>query len=243
MVPMKIGVYGLGRFGSFWASHLAKSFPVCGYSRSAERPTPPGVERVSLEGLFLQSDAVFLCSAISSMEEVLTEIAPLVRPGQLIADTCSVKVQPSRQMESLLPPAVPLLATHPMFGPDSARDGVVGLPIVLHALRDSQTHLEFWKDTFAGQGMRVLLMSPDEHDKAAAYTQGVTHFIGRVLNDMGLKEHPIATQGYQRLLDIVRQTCNDPFQLFIDLQTANPYTQAMRDDLKRSLEHILSQLE
>jgi len=64
-----------------------------------------------------------------------------------------------------------------------------------------------------------------------------------VLDDMGLKGHPIATRGYQRLLDLVQQTCNDPFQLFLDMQNFNPHTAAMRDDLKRSFERISARLD
>ncbi len=130
-----------------------------------------------------------------------------------------------------------------MFGPDSAKLGLEGLPVVLHDLRNAQEPLEFWKTTFSGLGMNVLSLTPEEHDQAAAYTQGVTHFLGRVLDDMGLKPHPIATRGYQRLLDLVQQTCNDPFQLFLDMQHYNPHTPAMRADLKRSLERISARLD
>ncbi len=239
---MRVAVLGLGRFGSFWARHLSRDFEVTAWSRSPEREVPEGVRRVGLEEL-LQADIVWLCPAISSMDAVLREIAPLVRPGQVIADTCSVKLVPSRQMLELLPPHAKLLATHPMFGPDSARNGVQGLPIVLHNLRDAAKELAWWRECFAGQQMRVLELTPDEHDRAAAYTQGVTHLIGRVLSDMGLADHPIATQGYKRLLDLIQQTCNDPFQLFLDMQHANPYTGAMRDDLKASLERTLNRLD
>jgi hypothetical protein len=44
-------------------------------------------------------------------------------------------------------------------------------------------------------------------------------------------------------LDLIQQTCNDPFQLFLDMQHANPYTGAMRDDLKASLERTLNRLD
>ena len=239
---MNVGVYGLGRFGAFWAELLSRHFPVTVWSRNPERPVPPGVRRVSLEALF-EADIVWLCPAISSMDEVLTEIAPLVRPGQTIADTCSVKVYPSGLMESRLPAHARLLATHPMFVPDSAKAGLTGLPVVLHDLRNAAAPLEFWKTAFSGMGMEVLLMTPEEHDRAAAYTQGVTHYLGRVLDDMGLKSHPIATRGYQRLLDLVQQTCNDPFQLFLDMQNYNPHTPEMRADLKRSLERVSSRLD
>ncbi len=239
---MTNGVYGLGRFGAFWAELLSRHFPVTAYSRNPERAVPPGVRRVSLPELF-QADIVWLCPAISSMDEVLTEIAPLVRPGQTIADTCSVKLEPSRLMLEKLPFHASLLATHPMFGPDSAKAGLKGLPVVLHDLRQAAQPLAFWKQTFESLEMEVLLLTPDEHDRAAAYTQGVTHFLGRVLDDMGLKPHPIATRGYQRLLDLVQQTCNDPFQLFLDMQHFNPYTPAMRADVKRSLERISARLD
>jgi prephenate dehydrogenase len=142
-----------------------------------------------------------------------------------------------------LPSHARLLATHPMFGPDSAKAGLTGLPVVLHDLQGASEPLEFWKRTFSELGMNVLLLTPEEHDRAAAYTQGVTHFIGRILDDMGLKSHPIATKGYQRLLDLVQQTCNDPFQLFLDMQNYNPYTPAMRADLMRSLERVSARLD
>lgn len=239
---MNVGVYGLGRFGTFWASLLAQHFPVSAWSRTAPRAAPSGVRLVGLEELF-EADIIWLCSAISAMDEVLDQIAPLVKPGQIIADTCSVKVVPSRQMLDRLPMHARLLATHPMFGPDSAKAGLDGLPVVLHNLRGADEPTAFWRQTFESWGMSVLIMTPDEHDMAAAYTQGVTHFVGRVLDDMGLQPHPIATRGYQRLLDLVQQTCNDPFQLFLDMQRFNPYTTAMRAALKASFDRISSRLD
>ncbi|MEI8094734.1 MAG: prephenate dehydrogenase/arogenate dehydrogenase family protein [Spirochaetales bacterium] len=239
---MHVAVLGLGRFGSFWAHHLSRQLKVTAWSRTAGREAGDRVRLVGLAELF-EADVVWLCPAISALPEVLREIAPYVRPGQVIADTCSVKLQPSRQMLELLPAHAKLLATHPMFGPDSARGGVEGLPLVLHNLRGAEAELAWWKAHFAAQGMRVLELTPDEHDQAAAYTQGVTHLIGRVLSDMGLKDHAIATQGYKRLLDLIQQTCNDPFQLFLDMQHSNPYTSAMREDLKLSLERTLERLD
>lgn len=239
---MIVGVYGLGRFGAFWAELLSRHFEVRAWSRTVDRPTPKGVQRVTLEVLF-ECDIVWLCPAISSLPEVLAEIAPLVRPGQIIADTCSVKLMPAQWMLEILPPSTVLLATHPMFGPDSAKGGLQGLPLVLHDLRGAAESFKFWSRTFSEWGMVVLSMTPDEHDRAAAYTQGVTHYLGRVLDDMGLKPHPIATKGYQRLLDLVQQTCNDPFQLFLDMQNYNPHTSGMRAALKESLERISARLD
>jgi prephenate dehydrogenase len=85
-------------------------------------------------------------------------------------------------------------------------------------------------------------MTPDEHDKMVAYSQGITHYIGRVLSDLNLKPTLINTLGYQKLLEIMQQTCNDSWQLFIDLQKYNPYTKNMRIDLQRSIERIYKSL-
>ena len=86
-------------------------------------------------------------------------------------------------------------------------------------------------------------MSPDEHDRRAAYTQGVTHLVGRILADLGLESSPIATLGYRRLLEIVEQTCHDSWQLFLDLQRYNPYTAEMRHKLRGSIEGVMRRLE
>ena len=78
------------------------------------------------------------------------------------------------------------------------------------------------------------------YDRQAAITQGVTHFLGRVLKDLGVAPSAVATVGYRRLLEIVDQTCNDPWQLFLDLQRFNPHTREMRERLGRSLEAVMA---
>ena len=73
-----------------------------------------------------------------------------------------------------------------------------------------------------------------------AYSQGITHYIGRVLADLNLKNTKINTLGYKKILEIIQQTCNDSWQLFCDLQHFNPYTKKMRKDLHESIEKIYS---
>ena len=65
---MDIGVYGLGRFGSFWAGCLASAgCNVKAYSRS-EHPLPPGVER-GTEDEVLSAPYLFFAVSISSFEK------------------------------------------------------------------------------------------------------------------------------------------------------------------------------
>lgn len=239
---MVVGVYGLGRFGSFWASVLARHFPVKGYSRTAERQVPSGVERAS-EDEVLQCDVLFLAVAISAMDEVLRRIGPKIGNGTIVFDTCSVKMYPIELMKKHLAPQVQVIGTHPMFGPDSGRNGVEGLPIVFCPVRVGEAKAEEWRQLFRSMGLQVKDLTAEEHDREVAFTQGITHFIGRVLEDLNLHPSEIATIGYAKLLEIIEQTCNDPWQLFVDLQRFNPYTADMRVALFTSLKKIKESLE
>ena len=69
------------------------------------------------------------------------------------------------------------MLTHPMFGPDSVSAlGLAGQPIVLDRFRASAEAYAFWRDYFARKRLRVIELSADEHDRLAAYSQGVAHF-------------------------------------------------------------------
>jgi hypothetical protein len=71
----------------------------------------------------------------------------------------------------------------------------------------------------------------------------LTHYLGRVLAELHLPPSEIGSVGYRRLLEIVEQTCNDTWRLFLDLQRFNPYTPAMRRALDRALESLQANLD
>ena len=236
---MKIGIYGLGRFGLFWANTLKDNLPqdsVVAYSKNSKGFS----SMVSLEEC-LSSDLIIFCTSISSFENVLAECAPFIKEDAIVMDTCSVKVNPAIWMKKYLPNNT-LIATHPMFGPDSAKNGIEGLPLVFSVLTENTDKTKEIEDRFISMGLNVVKMSVREHDKQAAYSQGVTHFVGRTLSNLGLEDTHIATNGYRTLMSIVEQTCNDNIQLFYDLQRYNPYAKEMRLSLQVALEKVLNQL-
>lgn len=238
---MNIGVYGLGRFGTFWAKELARhNNKVVGYSRS-HKDEIENVKIVS-EDECLSQPIIYLCVAISSFEDVITMIAPKIKKGSTVIDTCSVKIHPATLMEKLLPKDVNCISSHPMFGPDSGKNGVQGLPMVIYPLNCPSSLYKEIYDSLSGWNLNLLEMSPDAHDREAAWSQGITHFVGRVLDELALQPTELATTGYNRLMSIVEQTCNDPLQLFYDLQRYNPYAKQMRMGLKGSLDSVMHEL-
>jgi prephenate dehydrogenase len=241
--PQKnIGIYGLGRFGRFYAELLSQYATVKGFSRNPEAPAPAGVQRVD-EAVLCEQPVIILCVAISGLREVLQRLAPRLKAGTLVMDTCSVKSMPVDWMEELLPPAIKVLATHPMFGPDSALGGIGGLPMILYPVRLCSEELAEWQAFFEGVGLSVQIMEPELHDRQAAFTQGLTHYLGRVLAQLDLEPSRIASLGYRKLLEIIEQTCNDSWQLFYDLQQYNPYTRDMRERLAVSLSEVKRRLD
>ncbi len=239
-----VSVYGYGRFGRLWAGILAENHHVKVYSRRGltEQEVPENIEIADSKSIF-NCDAIFFCIAISAFEPFLSENKHLFKSNVTYFDTCSVKVYPVEWMKKYLPEEAEIIATHPMFGPDSYPDSDEKLPIVMSNVKTKEDHFNQWKDYFSTKKMRVEEMSPEEHDKMVAYSQGITHYVGRVLADINLKQSSISTLGYNKLLEIIEQTCNDTWQLFTDLQRFNPYTQNMRKDLNESHKKIYQYLK
>lgn len=235
-----IGIIGFGRFGKVLANILQKGFSIKAYDLN---PTGafPGVEFINLESV-LKEKVIFIAVPIRHFELVVKEISPLLPAGTTIIDVCSVKKHPAEIMDKNLPENVGIIATHPMFGPDSFISNN-RLKMMMNNTRDTHDQFNFWRRFFTDQGIQVMEMSPDQHDRMAAQTQGVTHFLGRMLKEYGIRKTTIDTQGFRDLLDLVDQTCNDTWELYTDLQLYNPYTDDMIDKLKLATESLDNRLK
>ena len=235
-----VGIIGLGRFGSFWANFLAQDFEVAGCSRGLNET--PACPLLPLEEVCAMR-TVFLCVPIRAVPETLERIAPLIPPETLVADTCSVKALPARWMLEKLSLETKILATHPMFGPESAKFGLDGLPIALSPIRLPEDEFAFWKSYFNGRKLAVVEMTAEEHDREAAKTQALTHMVGRVLSRLGVADSSISTLWHQRLVSICRQVDKDSPELFSDMQRLNPFAAEVRQEFDRIWRETSAELE
>ncbi len=185
---------------------------------------------------------IFIAVPIREFENIINKISPLLKKGTTIIDVCSVKKYPTEIMIKKLNPDIGIIATHPMFGPDSFLSNNK-LKMMLNNTRDVNQIFKFWKQYFKDQGIKVIEMTPDQHDLMAAKTQGVTHFLGRMLKEFGIHKTQIDTQGFSDLLDLVDQTCNDTWELYSDLQLFNPYTSTMIKNLKSATDSLDNRLK
>ncbi|NQV13620.1 MAG: prephenate dehydrogenase/arogenate dehydrogenase family protein, partial [Parcubacteria group bacterium] len=180
---------------------------------------------------------------ISAVEEFLTKNANQFNPEATVLDVCSVKVYPTDLMKKHLPRSCQIIGTHPMFGPDSIKEGAGDLRLVLSRVRQKPTTYNFWRNYFQQRQLKVVEITPRQHDKLASESQSIAFYIGRVLGELNLKPTPIDTLGFKRLQKMIDQTCNDSWQLFYDLQTKNPYGEGVRQRIERSFKKINRELQ
>jgi prephenate dehydrogenase len=238
-----IGIIGFGRFGKLTARYLAEDFEVLIFNRTdkSKEIKATGGRAASLS-LVCQQKIVILCVPICALQGVLSEIGPHLKKNAVVVDVCSVKVYPVQWMKTLLPDSVSILATHPMFGPDSAADSLEDQKIFLSPIRIDKKTYQKIRAYLAAKKLAILESTPDDHDEQIAVSLALTHFIGRTLSEFGAVPLAMDTEGYKRLLHILEVVAHDTWQLFYDMHHYNPYAQKKRAALMQAMQKINGQL-
>jgi prephenate dehydrogenase len=239
-----IGIIGYGRFGELAAKYLAADTDVYVYSSRKELPGVDGL-RIHLSSIeeVCRQKIVIPAVPISAFRNTLKHIAPLLNSDALVVDVCSVKEKPVQWMQELLPGSVSILATHPMFGPDSAADSLEGMKIALCNVRVDQSDYEKIITYLETKGLIVIDTTAEIHDRQIAVSLALTHFIGRSLSKFGAEDLEIDTEGYKRLLHILDVVEHDTWQLFGDMHRFNPYAKETRAAFMEAIAQINSDLE
>lgn len=237
----KITIIGFGRFGKTLHRLLKDDFDVLVYTRRTVLDKTIS-QTHSLQDAYKNTTVIYAVP-IAEFENVIAEHKEYVTNDHLLIDVLSVKMHPKTVFEKHFKGTkVQCLLTHPMFGPDSSAEGFAGLPIAIDKFRTHEKAYTFWKSFFAQKKLQVIEMTAKEHDELAAQSQGLTHFIGRLLDEFGLKATPIDTIGAKKLAEIREQTCNDTWDLFTNLQQYNPYTKPMRLKLGDAYDKLYNKL-
>ena len=229
----RVSIIGFGRFGAMLHSLLSKGFEVDVFDKNSIDNSD--VNEVSLEDA-LQNETIFIAVPIRDFENLVKKISKKISSGKTVIDVCSVKVFPKKVMLDNLSNETDIIATHPLFGPDSLKDS--GSVMTMESVRNTFGRYDFWKNYFESQNILIEEISAEEHDMMAARSQGLTHFVGRVIDDFGTNQTRIDTEGYKALHKLVNQTCNDTWELFEDIQNFNPFTEKMISELNESFEKI-----
>jgi arogenate dehydrogenase (NADP+) len=150
--PLTIGIVGFGRFGQFIARTFSKHGTIVVTSRSdyTDIANTMGATYVPLSDpeAFLEHDLDVIIFAVSilSFESTILKLVPSLqahvansinrnKAGPLLVDVLSVKEHAREVMLQHFPNECDILCTHPMFGPDSGRNGWHNLNFVYEKTR------------------------------------------------------------------------------------------------------------
>lgn len=229
-MKQSIGIIGHGRFGKLAAQRLKKHFQVKIYDKAAKKTKAELKEAASC-------DIVLLCVPISEIENTVKSIRQHIRKGALVMDVCSVKEYPARIMKKLLPKHAEIIATHPLFGPDSYKNKE-SRKIVVCRIRVNAKTMADVKNAMRKLGLKVITSTPQQHDKEIAKALGLVHTIGRAMAETGLKKQDIDTLGYRRLLAISDQANNDTMQLYKDTIRYNMFAKTTIKKFMKAMEKV-----
>ena len=169
-----------------------------------------------------RADVVFLCVPATALRATLDLVAPHVAAPTILADVTSVKVLPMKQMTGAYPG--PVVGTHPLFGPVIPEG---------HTPRTAVTPAEGVDpgpvmDLFERAGYHPFLTTPEEHDRALAFVQGL-NFTTTVAYLAAMRQvdniDRFVTPSLTRRLDSARKMLTQDTELFATVAEANPYIQ------------------
>lgn len=240
-----IGIIGFGRFGKTLYRLIKDDFIITIYDKGKIEDSNFAKDTKIVTNLdqIYKNEVIFYCVPISSFENVIRTHKKYFKDWHILIDVLSVKMHPAKIFKKYLTgEKTQALLTHPMFGPDSSKNGFEKLPFIMDKFMTNDETYEYWEQYFESKKLHVIQMSAHNHDKMAAGSQGLTHFIGRLLYEYHFKKTAIDSLGTKKLLEIVEQTCNDSWQLFTDLQHFNPYTKQMRIKLGDTYDKLYNRL-
>jgi prephenate dehydrogenase len=191
-VPSTIGlVGGTGIMGQMFKG----LFEASGY-----RVLISGLEtELSNERLVEASDVVIFAVPVRDTVSVIRSLAPLVRPGQLLSDFTSIKQEP---VAAMLETDASVIGCHPIFGPLPTPEGQ---NLAMCPARPGP-FLDWYRGFFESHGIRVVSITPEEHDESMAFIQGLTHFINITF------ANTLRTRGAN--LDRLLELCSPVYRVF-----------------------------
>jgi len=235
-----LAIIGAGAFGEFCIPHLRRHFETCLFD-----PRPDledicerhGVAAVDLANAARQ-DIVLLAVPFRHLRCVARAIAPHVKPGALVIDVCSVKVKPLAILQEELPHHADIVGTHPLFGPQSGRDGIGGLRIAVCPVR-GRRHALVERFLRTRLGLAAARMEPEEHDRRMAYVQGLTHLISRIVLAMDVPPLEDKTTTYTHLESMIEMVRHDSDELFRTIVADNPFSTIVMQSFTRAARDVL----
>ncbi|WP_319582023.1 prephenate dehydrogenase [uncultured Pseudodesulfovibrio sp.] len=203
-------------------SHFSADFAGLGLTVTGlDRDSSDEDVRAALSGC----DLLLLSVPVTAMDAVLERMAPLLKAPTILCDVGSVKVMPVKAMVKRY--EGPVVGTHPLFGavvPEGFEPRVAVMP---GRSRDEEA-AALVGDLFTRCGYTCFASTPEDHDRAMAYIQGLNYtstvaFLAAARDVDGIRE--FVTPSFKRRLDAAAKMLTQDTELFEIISEANPFLQ------------------
>lgn len=239
----ELSIIGYGSFGKFMAKHLSKYFTVNVYDKNSSlKSTSKNIVFKPLKDC-LKTNIIILAVPMEAFEEVVKSISSSVSRNSLVLDVCSLKEFSEDIMKKYFNKNVQIIGTHPLFGPQSAKNNIKGMRICLVKTRCDDLVFEKVKKFLKKIGLEVIITTSKEHDKQMAASQALTHFIGRSISNLRLDDVSLKTKTYEDLMNITKIISEDSEELFLNIQNKNKYAKKAREDFIKKIVELNKKLK
>ena len=243
MKKVTIGIMGTGRFAQVLDALFARD-PAWVVRHSSRTRPVDGEAIVSIEQL-AQCDIIIPAVPISAFADALSELAPHISPGKqpLIVSVCSVMKEPEKLMMNMLPEAVDILVSHPLFGPHSTKNGTnfsqfkwAWCPIRVQ----DQVKLERLKQFLIQQQLQLVDIDSDTHDQLMTNSQLLSFLFGYIGRELNLKSTALDTPSVTELLKHQAIIQTNSQQLVEDLITHNQHAANKLQQVLRIIQRLIA---
>ena len=175
-----------------------------------------------LEQGLKDADMIYMSVPASAFTQVLEHILPFIPEGCILSDNVSVKVSPLTSMLQLY--NGPVVATHPLFGPEPTPED---LRVAVAPGRDDQALVAVihWLERI---GFEPFLTTAEEHDRAMAQIQALNFtttvaYLAALSRQDNIRQ--FLTPSFRRRLKAAEKMLREDAELFSTLFEANPFSQ------------------
>lgn len=245
----KVAIIGLGLIGASLGlnfSHAKSTITVAGYDLDADTLKKAKLlgavhEVGTIDEVVADADFVFICTPISTVPDIIGQVIEACPPECIITDVGSTKSQ-IVELFNKLPAGLVGIGGHPMAG--SEQQGIAGADrylfenavyVLTPGNNCPEAALSRLSSLIKETGAHIIIMDPNEHDKAVAGVSHLPHLVASALvsmldtNDESVN---LAAGGFR---DTTRIASGDP-ELWTDILLSN------QDLLVEHLDGFISQL-
>lgn len=253
----QITIIGLGLIGGSiglalkrWSARHDDALRITGYDSDmdkqsmAKKMNAVDATTWSLQDAITNADVVIVATPVGAMQEVFADIAPHLKPGAIVTDTGSTKVDVLEWAKSL-PNGVSFVGGHPMAGKSESLEGADAdlfkgaTWIVCPGVTASEAAIKNVLGLVAATDAEAFFADPVEHD---SYVAGISHLpmvvaaslVAAATSDQSWRDmRSLASSGFR---DTTRLALGSP-EMHRDISMTN------REALSRWIGQMISTLE